>query len=108
MTAGLTAPEPAASQREMDMLRQRVDQIDSGGTRGVGIIQNQITDLIKEVAELKQETRAWQTTHETQHEKDERDRTTGRRWLVGTGIAGIGCMIAILGLLVQLAQEIHH
>lgn len=61
----------------------RMDAIDASGTRGVGVLLQQITDLAKDVhgLELKLEQ------HDREHETDRRDRASGRRWLWGMAIA---------------------
>jgi hypothetical protein len=95
------------NRREFDRLASRLDQIDQVGTRGVGALQVQVTDLAKDVAELKGESRAWQTTHESQHQADAAERLQGRRWLVTTGIAGLVAMMTAIGLLIDIAAHVH-
>ena len=93
--------------RDLDRLAARVDQMDQHGTRGVTAIQVQITDLVKDLAELKGETRAWQEAHSAAHAQEARDRVMGRRWLIGTGIAGIVAMATAVGLLIDIAAHVH-
>jgi len=57
----------------------RLDTIDQGGTRGVGIVQVQLTDLAKDVAMLG--TRL--DKHEQEHELEARDRASVRWRLTG-------------------------
>lgn len=106
----MTSPEPAASQREMDQLRsdqralsKRVDDLDNHGSRGILTLQAQVVELVKDMGVL---TGAFET-HQRQHATDARDRATGRRWLVGTGIAGTATMVAVLTLLVQILGHLH-
>lgn len=74
----------------------RLDAIDTGGTRGIGILQQQITDLAKDVhgVELRLEQ------HDRQHDEEKRERLSGRRWLMGLAfglLASIdGPVLAIL------------
>ena len=89
------------------MIRQRLDQIDDRGTRGVTIIQAQVTDLIKDTADFRDETRGWQRHHEGQHEQDQRDRTIARRWLVGAGIAGLASMATVITMLLDVLSHVH-
>lgn len=77
---------------EFDMLRgavaenvRRLDSIDQGGTRGVGVLSVQVADVIKDVAELGAQIES----HRREHEATERARVTGRRWLIGTGLAAL-------------------
>lgn len=107
MAAGMTDPERAASQRELDILRQRVDDMDTHGTRGVGAIQLQVGELVKDLADMRAETRTWQGQHERSHERDARDRITARRWLIGVGVAGVAAMTTVIGLLIDIASHVH-
>lgn len=106
-----------ASQREVDILRSRIDQIDTQGTRGttstVGILASQMQDMVKDLAEWRTSTQLWQDRHEAQH-KDEtkaradetKARVIGRRWLTGTCIAVLVLLVAVLTLLLQLAGRV--
>ena len=75
--------------------------------RGVITLQAQMRELHTDLAELKGETRAWQQAHTAAHETDQRDRVSGRRWLIGVGIAGVASMSAVAGLLVDVLMHIH-
>ncbi len=103
MTAGQTTPEAAASQRELDQLRNDLRRIDDGGTRGVAAVQIQLTEAIKDIADLRGDMRA----HEQVHERATAAQVTGRRWAVGATIAAGSMLIAMLGLLVDIAGHIH-
>lgn len=81
----------------------RVNSIDEHGTRGVGTIQTQLTELVKDVAKLEARLDA----HAALHEREAKERVTGRRWLVGTGIAMLGSMAAILSVLANIASHLH-
>ena len=78
------------SRREFDMLRDqvggnasRLDVIDQSGTRGVGAISVQMTEVIKDVADIKAKVDA----HSSVHDQEERQRVLSRRWLIGTILA---------------------
>lgn len=75
--------------------------------RGVITLQAQVRELATDLAELKGKTDAWQEGHDRRHGQDERDRITARRWLIGTGIAGVAAMATAIGLLVDIAAHIH-
>lgn len=88
--------DDAVSRAEFNMLVQqvadynrRLEAIDSGGTRGVAVLQLQITDLAKDFA-----------AHEKQHEMMESRRLSGRRWAIALAVAAIaaidGPMVTIL------------
>ena len=100
-------PEPMATRREVDMLRDDLHRMDSEGTRGIGGIQIQMTDLVKDVAELKTEMSARFAAHQRVHDQDHTDRVTGRRWLIGTGVAGLAAMAAVMAMLYDILQHIH-
>ena len=67
---------------EFDMLKsmvtdnnRRIDTIDSTGTRGVGVIQTQLTDLAKDVATVTSRLEL----HEKDHIQEAQDRIKQRR-----------------------------
>lgn len=99
------ADELWVTQREFDQLRGEVTRLDDHGTRGVGIVQQQLTDVIKDVLELKTEISSRFAEHQRQHEREENDRAANRRWLVGLGIAMLG---AVGGLYPYLHAVSHH
>ena len=94
--------EPFATRRELDMLRTRVDLMDTNGTRGVILVQERLADLGKDVAKLEGQM----TAHELLHERDRKERVSGRRWLAGTVITTAGAMVAILALLVDITSHL--
>lgn len=111
--------------REFDMLRAtvaanqaRLNDIDDHGTKGVAGLQVQLTELVKDVLELKGDmnTRLTDlkadvntrfTTHEEVHKTDVKNRTSGRRWLIGTAIAAIVALATVAGLLFDILSHIH-
>lgn len=102
-----------ATRREFDMLVTRVDSMDRDGTRGVLALQAQLTDAIKDMVEikadllgLKRDTSASFMEHGKQHQKDQEERVNGRRWLIGTALAGLMAMAAVIALLVQVVQSV--
>jgi len=94
--------EPIATRRELDMLRTRVDLMDVNGTRGVILVQERLADVAKDVAKLEGQMAA----HELLHERDRKERVSGRRWLAGTVIAALAAMVAILALLVDITSHL--
>jgi hypothetical protein len=94
-----------AWRREVDRLAQRLDTLDRDGTRGVGVLQSQMIEVAKDVAELKAEAHAWQITHERQHQADTAERTSGRRWLITTAIAALALLVTALALLISIAAH---
>jgi hypothetical protein len=111
-----------ATRREFDMLASRVESIDRDGTRGVVAVQTQLTDTIKDIAELKLDmhgfkttTTAWFSEHAKQHdedvkqrvadrEQDRRERTNSKRWIIGMFVAflaALGGMYEFLNVILQ-------
>jgi hypothetical protein len=102
------------SRGEFDLLRDivtqqgaRMEAIDNHGTRGVGVLQTQITDLTKDFVEMKTENTAWQQSHTAEHVQDKKDKVTGRRWLIGIGIAGLTAIGGMYGFLDIILQHVH-
>ena len=95
--------EPMATRREVDILRARVDQIDQLGTRGtvaaVTTLAAQMAEVIRDVGEV----RGQMTAHDQRHDREQRDRAAGRRWLVGTIVAMLAVLVAVLATVVPLA-----
>ena len=81
---------PRITRGEFGMLSQRVednyrrlDAMDQGGTRGVALIAQQATELVKDVSDLRQEMRDHIKVHDDEH----RTRMLTRRWVITTAIA---------------------
>lgn len=92
---------------EFDMLRQvvsdnarRLESIDTSGTRGVGVLQQQITDLAKDVSAVA----VRQEKHDREHASDAKARASSRRWMIGTGIAFLAMIEGPLIYLISM----HH
>jgi hypothetical protein len=96
--------------RELDQLhvtdrdlRQAISDLDNHGSRGVLQLTAQVTDLIKDITEVKLSFVA----HEVQHEKEAADRRNSRRWMAGFVVAGLSGFAAVIGLLVEVLQRVH-
>lgn len=94
---------------EFELLRQmvasnqaRLEGIDQSGTKGVAVVTAQLTDLAKDVVRLEAEMDKRFNQHEQIHEQDQRDRVAGRRWQIGTVIAALVLLVAILGLVINM------
>jgi hypothetical protein len=90
----------------LERLYKRVDDIDRDGTRGVGIVQAQTAELVKDIAELKLDQSRWQMAHERRHDAELTERRIGRRWLVGTAFAGLTAMAAVITMLAALLYHV--
>lgn len=97
--------EEFVSRREFDQLARVVDRIDMHGSRGIGALQQQVGDVVRDVAELKVETTRALAAHRDQHDEEIRERTSGRRWLVGIAVA---CLTAVGGLYPAIIYAVHH
>jgi hypothetical protein len=75
------------TRREFEVLARRVDQIDASGTRGIGALQQLVTGLVVQVADLKDEL----GNHESSH-------SANTRWAIGQFIALAAVVAALLAL----------
>lgn len=89
VTEPVTRPEFEMLARRVNENARRIEAIDTGGTRGVAVLQLQITDLAKDFAK-----------HEEQHAQAETRRLSGRRWAIALAVAAVaaidGPMVTIL------------
>lgn len=93
--------------RDLDRLTARVEQMDQGGTRGVGVLSAQVTDLAKDLVELKTETRGYEAAHQLEHEKERSARVAGHRWLITTSLASLAALATAVGVLLDVAAHLH-
>lgn len=111
MMIGLRRRDAPASQREVDQLGRRIDDLDQHGTRGtvaaVGVVQTQLAEVIKDMGRLEGQTAEWQKAHTKQHEQDLADRAANRKWVIGTVIAILALLVTILAVIVPLALRGH-
>lgn len=91
---------------EVRDIRDTVNTIDSAGTRGIGVIHQQVSELIRDVGDLKTDLKGHELKHEqTEHER-QKQRRSNVRWLVMlvvTIILGLGGLYAFLA---QIAASI--
>jgi hypothetical protein len=74
----------------------RLEGIDSGGTKGVAVVQTQLIDVVKDLAELKAEVDKRFDAHMRDHAQEARDRVSARRWAIGTFIAALAVIVTLL------------
>lgn len=89
---------------ELSEIRQSVDSLKSGNTT-VAVLGTQITVLTKELSELKTDMVNRFTKHELVHAEDEKARSSGRRWLIGTTIAALGTIGGLYGWVALLLHK---
>lgn len=90
------------TEREFDLLREsvqqannRIDRLDNPAAP-MAALQVQFSELVKDVGDLKLDFAG----HVKQHKDEEVERKAGRRWLIGTAIAVVVALCAILTLLI--------
>jgi len=79
---------------------QRLNDIDSTGTRGVLVVQTQLADLKGDVVSGFAETKIWQGRHEQEHRDEAKSRTNTRRWAWGLGVAALAALESPLLVLI--------
>lgn len=106
---------------EFQMLRDqvkanadRISAMDAGGTRGVAVVGVQVSEVIKDVADVRAELRADVAElradfekHNRRHDDEDKARVTGRRWALGFAAAAAASIATIIGMLVTIAQHLH-
>jgi hypothetical protein len=104
--------EDAPTGREFEALVSRIDAIDGSGTRGtisaVSVMTAQLAETIKDLAEMKGQLTAHEKHHEIERERQARDRTSARRWLIGTLLTVVTLLVAILAIVAPLALRFPH
>ncbi len=107
------ADEPV-TRGEFDLLRSmvsstqnRLESIDDHGTRGIASLTAQVAEIIKDVAGLQSDVTNRFDLHSRTHEQDRKDRIAARRWLIGTGLVGVGTMSAVITMLVEVLHRVH-
>ncbi len=84
---------------DLAQLAQRMDWLDEHGTRGVGALQVQVTELAKDIGRIE----AAQDAHLAQHSQEAAERANTRRWLVASVvIPTVSCIIAGAGVLLTV------
>lgn len=97
-------PDAPVTRGEFDMLRQIVtgNQARLEGVNAIAVVQTQITEVIKDLTELKADVTKRFDAHMEVHEQDQAARLNGRRWQVGTLIAVLVLLVSILGLVINM------
>lgn len=91
---------------DVRLLRSDVASVTTGAT-GVPVVQSQLIEVVKDVAELRADMNSRFDAHAKAHEQADRDRVTGRRWLIGTALVGIGAMSGLYVMILDLISR-HH
>jgi small-conductance mechanosensitive channel len=103
--------EDYVSRREVDQLRgelteirQSVDTLKSGNA-AIAVLSTQISTITRDLSELKSDMTTKFARHEEVHEADEKARSSGRRWLIGTTIAALGVIVGLYGWVALLLHK---
>jgi len=110
----VTNGTPDVTRGEFNMLKDKVDSnerrlesIDDHGTRGVGTLQTQIVELVKDVTELKTDLTRFIAEHSKTHKQESDERTSSRRWMIGMAVGAITMLAAVLTVVVEILFRMH-
>lgn len=105
------ADEPWATRRELDLLREdfrdlrnEVQPIVSGAS-GVPVLQDRMIELVKDVGDLRLDMNQRFTDHLKAHEQANRDRVSGRRWLIGISFTALGALCGLYVMIFDLLSR---
>lgn len=87
---------------EFNSLSDRVAWLDEHGTRGVGALQIQVTQLARDIAKVE----AGQEQHAGMHVAEARERQQGRRWLVASVI--VPALVALVSAVATIGVVLAH
>ncbi len=100
--------EISENRTRLSTLEARIEFIDGHGSRGIGALTTRMDNVVNDLAEVRVTLSDFIKTHGNEHRKDLDDRQSGRHWLIGTAIAGIVSMTAVITLLLTIINTIHH
>jgi hypothetical protein len=103
--------EDYVTRREIDQLRadvtdtkHSVDELKSGNA-AIAVLSTQISTITRDLSELKSDMMSKFTNHERVHEEDEKARSSGRRWLIGTTISALAVLAGLYGWIALLLHR---
>lgn len=88
---------------EFDLLHEMVvaNQQRIEGISVLGAVQVQLTEVAKDLIDLKADVNKRFDAHQLVHEGDQAQRVAARRWQIGTVIAVLALLITIVGLVLH-------
>jgi hypothetical protein len=86
---------------------RRLEAIDAGGTRGVGALAVQISEVIKDVAGVQNDLKEHKIQHDHDAELRARDKTAATRFRVTATITALASGCTVIALLVDIAAHVH-
>ena len=106
----VTAGEPVASRRELDLLREdiralahRLDGFDTHGPRGMIVLTANMTELTRDLAEVRGEL----AEHRAAHADEARSRTKSRRWAITASLGGAATAATLLTMMTEILAHLH-
>lgn len=97
--------EPFATRRELDQVREEVRAM-RADTTTIAVLGQQITQLTQNLLDFKTSVNTRFDAHDKLHATAELERTSSRRWLIGTCIAALTIMAGLYGWVALLLP--HH
>ena len=91
-------------ERRIGNLELRVNWLDEHGTRGVGALQIQVTQLVRDVTKVEERLDRQDAELDRRFDDAERKRAASRRWAWGWAIAAV---IALETPLITLLAQRH-
>jgi hypothetical protein len=92
------------TRRELDQIRGELSRQRQDGTT-VAVLSTQLTTLAASVAEFKAAVGKRFDDHDRLHAEAEKERTSSRRWLIGTTIAALAMLIGMYGWVALLLHK---
>lgn len=108
--------EPLVTRRELDLMKtaadvehakmwQKIESLDDHGSRGVSVLQVQVTELAKAITRLETEMDQGFKGHQERHDREAETLAISRRWRAGLTVTAVlavaGMFVTILSLLLQ-------
>jgi hypothetical protein len=106
----ITAGEPVASRRDVDLLRDdlralshRVDGLDIQGPRGMLTLTANMTELTRDLAEVRGEL----VEHRAAHAHEAQSRARSRRWAITASLGAAATAATLLTMMAQVLAHLH-
>lgn len=78
----------------LSRLEARIDEMDRLGTRSMGAVTVQISNLAQDMGEIAGEQRSWQAAHREQHQAEVAQRGAARRWLIALALGNAVALVS--------------
>lgn len=100
-----------ATQRDLDLLRQEVREnrtsleVLKSANSNIAVLSTQLSQLTTSVSEMKTNFDARFNEHERVHEKDEKQRSSNRKFLITTCLTGLAIIAGLYGWIALLLHR---